>query len=120
MFADDLDGRLDDLLNCQSLVKAYADANHTLNEEVSSFSSQINKVFRKFRAAICALRTSEGQTHIQACLEAYEMALDGSNEIGKFYRYWKEISTTEVSFCCCYSFVFLLFFSFTFVTLKSS
>ena len=101
MLLDELEDRLDDLLNCQSLVKEYVAVNDTLNDDISSFSSQVNKVFRKFRAAVSALNTSDEEKHIGACLEAYEAALDGSKEIGKFYGHWKRISTTNVSLFVC-------------------
>ena len=94
---DEVDSRLGDLLNSQSLVKEYADTNDTLSDDVSSFSSQVNRVFRTFRNAICALSTSDGEIKMRACLEAYENALDGSNNVGKFHQHWKKISTTTVS-----------------------
>ena len=97
MLLDDLESRLDDLLICQSLVKEYAEHQDTLTDDISSFSSQVNKVFRKFRAAAAGMKSSEGDRHIGSCLEAYEKALGGSNDVGKFYRQWKRISTINVS-----------------------
>lgn len=97
MLLDDLESRLDDLLICKSLVKEYAEHQDTLTDDISSFSSQVNKVLRKFRAAAAGMKSSEGERHIGACLEVYEKALGGSNDIGKFYRHWKRISTINVS-----------------------
>ena len=97
MLLDDLESRLDDLLICQSLVKEYAEREGTSNDDISSFSSQVNKVFRKFRGAVCGITGSKAERHIEGCVEAYEKALDGSNDIGKFYRHWKKISTINVS-----------------------
>ena len=112
MLLDGLESRLDDLLNCQSLVKEYVAVNDNLNDDISSFSSQVNKVVRNFRAAVSALNTSDQGKHIGASLEAYEKALDGSNEIGKFYRHWKRISTTNVSYSFVCLFACLFFGSF--------
>lgn len=99
---EEIESRLDDLLNCKALVEEYVDAFDLddLDDDVSSFSSQINDVLRKFRSAVCALSTGDEERQITACLKAYKKALDGSDEkIGKFFRHWKNMPRTSVSFC---------------------
>lgn len=103
---DDLESRLDDLLICQFLVREYAESKDCSNDDITSFSSQINKVFRKFRAAACSMNTNDEEEHIQACLESYRNALDGANDIGKFYRHWTKISATKV--LCFFAFLKLV------------
>ena len=97
MSLDDLENRLDDLLICQSLVREYAEHQDTSTDDILSFSSNVTKLLRLFRAAASAMKSSEAEGRITACLEGYERALDGSNDTGKFHRHWKKISTIDVS-----------------------
>ena len=94
---DDLENRLDDLLICQSLVREYAEHQDTSTDDILRFSSNVTKLLRLFRAAASGMKSSEAEGRITACLEGYERALDGSNDIGKFHRHWKKISTINVS-----------------------
>lgn len=97
MRLDDLENRLDDLLICQSLVREYTEHHDTSTDDILSFSSKVTKLLRLFRAAASGMKSSEAEERITACLEGYERALDGSNDIGKFHRHWKKISTFNVS-----------------------
>jgi len=90
-------------------VKEYAEGKDSPDDDIISYSSQINKVFRKFRTAACSINTNDEEKDIQACLEAYGKALDGANDIGKFYRHWTKISATKVFWFLFFLITFMCF-----------
>lgn len=93
---EDLESRFDDLRNAQALAKAYLQNEEGNHDDVEKFVSEINKLYRKFRAAISTLNQSEGPKKMEACMEAYEDALDGRDIDGKFVQQWKKILSKKV------------------------
>ena len=66
------------------------------DDDVLEFSQQANKIMRKFRHAISLMNSSKGGEEVDACLDAYQEALDGHDISGKFCRKWRKILKTKV------------------------
>ena len=94
---DSLEQCFDDLRSAQSLVKKYEEGSEDDDDDdVLEFSEQTTKVMRKFRDAISAMNSSDGKEKVDACLDAYQKALDGRDIPGKFCRKWGKILKTKV------------------------
>ena len=67
------------------------------DDEVSSFSDEIEEVMEKFMHAINMIGSSGSLDEmIKSCFDAYHKALDGRKGLGKFCRKWKQIISKKV------------------------
>ena len=67
------------------------------DEEVSSFSDEIEEVMEKFMEAITLMGSSGGSNEmIKSCFDAYHKALGGRKRAGKFCRKWEQILSKKV------------------------
>ena len=67
------------------------------DDEVSSFSDEINAVMKKFVEAIRFIGSSGGLDEIiESCFDAYRKALGKGNTAGKFCRKWEQIISNKV------------------------
>ena len=93
---EEIESRLDDIRTAQYLVKTYVqDAEVKEDEDMKRFSKDVEKVCLTFTAAISTLDTSGDDTQFNKCFMAYENALDGIDEEGKFTNYWRNLLTKE-------------------------
>lgn len=99
----------DDLRSAYSLVKKYEESSgEDDDDDVLEFIEEINTVRYQLRDAISVMNSTDGKEKVDACLNAYQKALDGRNISGKFCRKWRKILKTKVGDI---SFVFGLVFS---------
>lgn len=94
---EELENRFDDLSNALASAKRYQQSAEKTHDDIQSFISEVNELLREFFSAISTLSKSEGQERVDACLDAYQRALDGYNVEGKFSRMWNKILSTKVS-----------------------
>lgn len=67
------------------------------DDEVSSFSDEIDEVIEKFMQAITLIGSSGCLDEmIKSCFDAYRKALGGGNRAGKFCRKWEQIISKKV------------------------
>ena len=93
---EDIESRLDDIRTAQYLVKTYVqDAKVKEDEDMKRFIKDVEKVCLTFTSAISTLDTSRDDTQFNECFEAYENALDGIDEEGKFINYWRNLLAKE-------------------------
>lgn len=93
---EEIESRFDDIRTAQYLVKTYVeDAAVKVDEDIKRFSQELEKVCQTFTAAISTLDTSVADTQFNECFMAYENALDGIDEEGKFTNYWRNLLTRE-------------------------
>ena len=93
---EEIESRFDDIRTAQYLVKTYVeDAAVKVDEDKKRFSQEVEKVSQTFTAAISTLDTSGADTQFNECFMAYENALDGIDEEGKFTNYWRNLLTRE-------------------------
>ncbi len=93
---DSLEECFDDLRSAQSLVKKYQEVSENDDDDVLEFDEQITKFMRKFKEAISEMNSSEGKEKVDACLDAYQKALNGRDITGKFCRKWMKILKIKV------------------------
>ena len=93
---EEIESRFDDIRTAQYLVKTYVeDAAVKVDEDMKRFTQEVEKVCQAFTAAISTLDTSRADTQFNECFMAYENALDGIDEEGKFTYYWRNLLTRE-------------------------
>ena len=90
---EEIESRFDDIRTSQYLVKTYVQDPE--DEDMKRFSQDVEKVCQTFTAAITTLNTSADDTQFNECFMAYENALDGIDEEGKFTNYWRNLLTRE-------------------------
>ena len=90
---EEIESRFDDIRTSQYLVKTYVQ--DPADEDMKRFSQDVEKVCQTFTAAITTLNTSADDTQFNECFMAYENALDGIDEEGKFTNYWRNLLTRE-------------------------
>lgn len=90
---EEIESRFDDIRTSQYLVEAYVQDPE--DEDMKRFSQDVEKVCQTFTAAITTLNTSADDTQFNECFMAYENALDGIDEEGKFTNYWRNLVTKE-------------------------
>lgn len=90
---EEIESRFDDIRTSQYLVKTYVQDPE--DEDMKRFSQDVEKVCQTFTAAITTLNTSADDTQFNECFMAYENALDGIDEEGKFTNYWRNLLTIE-------------------------
>ena len=90
---EEIESRFDDIRTSQYLVKTYVQDPE--DEDMKRFSQELEKVCQTFTAAISTLDTSGADTQFNECFMAYENALDGIDEEGKFTNYWRNLLTRE-------------------------
>ena len=90
---EEIESRFDDIRTSQYLVKTYVQDSE--DEDMKRFSQNVEKVCQTFTAAITTLNTSADDTQFNECFMAYENALDGIDEEGKFTNYWRNLVTKE-------------------------
>ncbi|XP_073240934.1 uncharacterized protein [Porites lutea] len=90
---EEIESRFDDIRTSQYLVKTYVQDPE--DEDMKRFSQDVEKVCQTFTAAITTLNTSADDTQFNECFMAYENALDGIDEEGKFTSYWRNLLTKE-------------------------
>ena len=61
------------------------------DDDVLEFIEKINTVRYQLRDAISVMNSTDGKEKVDACLNAYQKALDGRNISGKFCRKWRNI-----------------------------
>ena len=67
------------------------------DDEMSSFSDEIEEVMEKFMEAINLIGSSGGLDEtIKSCLDAYYKALGGGRRAGKFCKKWEQIISKKV------------------------
>ena len=67
------------------------------DDEVSSFSDEIEEVMEKFMEAINLIGSSGGLDEmIKSCFDAYHKALGGGKRAGKFCKKWEQIISKKV------------------------
>lgn len=89
---DQLEQCYDDLCEAQTRINLYQESNLDEDDEVSSFSDEIEEVMEKFMHAINMIGSSGSLDEmIKSCFDAYHKALDGRKGLGKFCRKWKQI-----------------------------
>lgn len=97
----------DDLRSAQSLVEKYEESSGDYDDaDVLKFRGQINRVMKQLKSAISVMNSADGREKVDACLDAYEKALDEGD--GKFCREWRRILKTKVGGIT----FFILFLSF--------
>ena len=96
---EEVESRIDDLRTAQFLVKKYQESDVEFDEHVQSFSRELEKVWKTFVDTISTLNMSAEESQFGSCFTAYENALDGYDEEGKFVHFWrKRLSKKKVSF----------------------
>ena len=96
---EEVETRLDDLRSAQCLVKKYQESDVEFGEDMQRFRRELKKVWKIFVDAVSTLNVSEEESQFDDCLTAYENALDGYDEEGKFVHFWKKLlSKKKVSF----------------------
>ena len=90
---EEIESRFDDIRTSQYLVKTYVQDSE--DEDMKRFSQDVEKVWQTFTAAITTLNTSANDTQFNECFTAYENALDGIDEEGKFTNYWRNLLTKD-------------------------
>lgn len=90
---EEIESRFDDIRTSQYLVKTYVQDSE--DEDMKRFSQDVEKVCQTFTSAITTLNTSADDTQFNECFMAYENALDGIDEEGKFTNYWRNLLTKE-------------------------
>ena len=96
---EEVETRLDDLRSAQCLVKKYQESDVEFDEDIQRFSRKLEKVWKIFVDAVSTLNVSAEENQFDDCLTAYENALDGYDEEGKFDLFWKKLlSKKKVSF----------------------
>ncbi|XP_067026825.1 uncharacterized protein [Acropora muricata] len=89
---DQLEQCYDDLRAAQTRINLYQESNLDEDDQVSSFSNEIEEVMEKFMQAITMIGSSgDLDEMIKSCFDAYHKALDGRKRAGKFCRKWKQI-----------------------------
>lgn len=88
---EEIESRFDDIRTSQYLVEVQ----DSKDEDMKRFSQDVEKVCQTFTAAITTLNTSADDTQFNECFMAYENALDGFDEEGKFTNYWRNLVTKE-------------------------
>jgi len=88
---EEVETRLDDLHTAQCLVKKYQESAVEFDEYMQRFSRDLGKVWKVFVDAISALNVSAEESQFDDCLTAYENALDGYDEEGKFVHFWRKL-----------------------------
>ena len=83
--------RFDDLRTAQYLVKEQLEKDVEFDEDMKKFRHELGKVSETFIAAISALNLSGEESQFDGCLMAYENALDGYDEEGKFVHFWRKL-----------------------------
>ena len=91
---EEIESRFDDIRTSQYLVKTCVQ--DPGDKDMKRFSQDVEKVCQTFTAAITTLNTSEDDTQFSECFMAYENALDGIDEEGKFTNYWRNLLSKEV------------------------
>ena len=93
---EEIENRFDDIRTAQYLVKSYVqNAEVKVDEDMKRFSQDVEKVCKTFTDAIQTLDISGDDTQFNGCFMAYENALDGIDEEGKFTNYWRNLLTKE-------------------------
>ncbi|XP_015757054.1 PREDICTED: uncharacterized protein LOC107336495 [Acropora digitifera] len=89
---DQLEQYYDDLRAAQTRINLYQESNVVEDDEVSSFSDEIEEVMEKFMEAINSIGSSGGLDEMmKSCFDAYRKALGGGKTAGKFCRKWEQI-----------------------------
>ena len=97
---EEIENRFDDLRTADYLVKKYREQNDgELEEDVKRFGEEVRKVMRIYVDAISSLNVDGKESQFYDCFTAYESALDGFDEEGKFVHFWRNVVTkTKVCF----------------------
>ena len=96
---EEIESRFDDLRTAQYLVKKHFENDAEFDEDMKRFNDELANVSKTFLAAISALNLSGEENQFDDCLMAYESALDGYDEEGKFVHFWRKLLIkNEVSF----------------------
>ena len=97
---EEIENRFDDLRTADYLVKKYHEQNDgELEEDVKRFGEEVRKVMRIYVDAISSLNVDGKESQFYDCFTAYESALDGFDEEGKFVHFWRNVVTkTKVCF----------------------
>ena len=94
---DQLEKYYDDLRATHTRINLYQESNVDEEDEVSSFSDEIEEVMEKFMQAINSIGSSGGLAEmIKSCFDAYRKALGGGKTAGKFCRKWEQILSKKV------------------------
>lgn len=92
---EEVENRFDDLRAAQYLVKKHQETDDPFREDMKSFSHEVDKVLQIYKDAISTLNLSGEESQFYGCLTAYENALDGYDEEGKFVHFWRKLLTRE-------------------------
>lgn len=90
---EEVESRFDDLRTGQYLVKTYLEGDAELDEDMRRFKEELEKVSQIFADTISSLDVSAEESQFDDCLMAYENALDGYDEEGKFVHFWRKLLT---------------------------
>ena len=92
---EEVENRFDDLRAAQYLVKKHQETDDAVRENMKRFSSEVEKVLQIYMDAISTLNLSGDESQFDDCLTAYENALDGYDEEGKFVHFWRKLLKRE-------------------------
>ncbi|XP_074611612.1 uncharacterized protein LOC141866092 isoform X3 [Acropora palmata] len=94
---DQLEQYFDDLRAAQTRINLYQESNVDEDDEVLSFSDEIEEVMEKFMQAIHSIGSSGGLDEMmKSCFDAYHKALGGRKRAGKFCRKWEQIISKKL------------------------
>ena len=88
---DEVENRFDDLRAAQYLVRKHQETGETVREDMKRFSHEVDKVLEIFMDTMSTLNLSGEERQLDGCLTAYENALDGYDEEGKFVLFWRRL-----------------------------
>ena len=88
---EEVESRFDDIRNAQFLLREHLNAGVELDEDMKAFNLKLEEVSRIFMATISKLNLTAKESQFDDCLMAYEDALEGYDEEGKFVRFWKKM-----------------------------
>ncbi|XP_068683041.1 uncharacterized protein [Montipora foliosa] len=91
---EEIENRFDDLRTADYLVKKYHKQNDgELEEDVKRFGQEVREVMKIYVDAISMLNVGGKESQFDDCFTAYESALDGYDEEGKFVQFWRNVLT---------------------------
>jgi len=92
---EEVENRFDDLRAAQYLVKKHQETDEAVREDMKRFSHEVDKVLQIYMDTMSTLNLSRGESQLDGCLTAYENALDGYDEEGKFVHFWRRLLQKE-------------------------
>ena len=92
---EEVENRFDDLRAAQYLVKKHQETDKAVREDMKSFSHEVDKVLQIYMDTMSILNLSGEESQLDGCFTAYENALDGHDEEGKFVHFWRRLFEKE-------------------------